>query len=138
MITTKEIALQFYEPLRSGDFSKIDDFLAPNWQDIPLNKGQSQGSKGYVEMVKKLRSFIPDLVWDIDDVIIEKEKVVVRSTISGNPDVKVIGLHITGKPVKFSAIDIHKISDEKISITWHVEDKLGVFSQFGISHISFR
>lgn len=134
----KTVALRFYEPLRDGDTSRTKEFLSPTWQDVPLNDGQSSGPDGYAEMVKKLRSFLPKLEWQIDDVIVGDDRVVVRSTVRGTPEGHAAGIHFTGHLVHFTAIDIHQITGGFIATTWHVEDKMSILRQFGIPHLSFR
>lgn len=131
-------ALRFYEPLRTGDTSAIREFLADNWQDIPLNDGQTPGPDGFAEMVGKLRSFLPDLTWDIDDIVVSGNRVVVRSLISGVPQGSILGVRYEANKIQFMAIDIHQIVDSKIVTTWHVEDKMSILKQFGIPHLSFR
>jgi predicted ester cyclase len=134
----RDIALRFYAPLRTGDTSEVFDILSENWEDIPLNDGQTTGPKGFIEMVHKLRSFLPDLVWNIDSVVVEDDQVVVRSLISGKPQGDILGIHYEANKIEFMAIDMHQISDGKIVKTWHVEDKMSILKQFGVPHLSFR
>jgi predicted ester cyclase len=134
----KTIALKFYPPLRDGNTSEASAFLSDDWSDIPLNPGQSPGPSGYQEMVSKLRGFIPNLTWTIEDVIAGGDRVVVRSSIRGVPEGHVMGIHFSGHEVTFEAIDIHQIADGKIVKTWHVEDKMSILKQFGVPHLSFR
>ena len=134
----KTIALRFYEPLRSGDAAGAAEFLAEDWQDIPLNAGQSPGRAGFTEMADKLHGFMPDLTWQIDDVVAEGNRVVVRSTLSGTPQGKLLGLHLRGDQVSFMAIDIHEVADGKIKTTWHVEDKAAILGQLRLPHVTLR
>lgn len=72
---------------------------------------------------------VPNLTWEIKEMIVADNKVVVRSEANGTPQGDFIGAPYSGKSMKFMAIDIHEIRDGKIVRTYHVEDMLGAQSQ---------
>jgi predicted ester cyclase len=137
-MTAKEIALRFYDPLMTGDVSATAEFMAEDWIDLPEKAGQTPGRAGFAQMVSELRGFFQGLVWSIDDVIVDGDRVVVRSTLRGTPHAHLLGLNVTGHEVAFMAIDIHRVADGRIAQTWHVEDKMAIMKQFGLPHVSFR
>jgi predicted ester cyclase len=129
------LALRFYEPLQTGDTTLVQEFIAPDWLDIPLGKGQTPGRPGYGQMVSSLRTFLPNLSWQIADVITMGDRVVVRSLVSGTPRIKLLGLPFRGKPLQFMTIDIHQVREGKIQTTWHLEDRLSILGQFGLPRL---
>jgi predicted ester cyclase len=138
MTDARTIALRFYDPLMTGDVSDSAAFMADDWSDLPEKAGQAPGRAGFAQMVEELRGFFHGLTWTIDDVITDGDRVVVRSTVRGTPQMHLLGLQVAGNEVAFMAIDIHRIADGRIAQTWHVEDKVAIMRQFGMPHISFR
>jgi predicted ester cyclase len=116
----------------------VEEFLAPDWEDIPAGGGQRPGADGYADMITRLRGFMPDCRIELHDVVIEGDRAAVHSTIHGTPQGELLGLQVSGKPVAMRTVDIHRIVDGRIATTWHVEDRLGMIAQFGRPHLSLH
>lgn len=65
---------------------------------------------------------IPDLKWDIKDVMVDGNRIIVRSEASGTPAGPFFGVPVSGKTFKIMTIDIHTIKDGKAIAAHHVED----------------
>jgi steroid delta-isomerase-like uncharacterized protein len=116
------VARQFYQVLNTGDLSLLKETLAPNWVAHPLNPGQGPGRDGFGPVVRAFRTSFPDLRFTIEDLIVAREKVVVRSTARGTHQGTFLGVPPTGRPVEFRATDIHRFAHRLIVDTWHLED----------------
>lgn len=93
-----------------------DDFLSNGSVD---SKGKPQ-LIGQVEFFWKL---IPDLKWDIQEIINEGNKFVVRSIASGTPKGDFMGLPTDGtKSFKTMTIDIHTVENGQLKSVHHLED----------------
>lgn len=93
-----------------------DDFISAGSVDSK-NKNQLMGQ---LEFFWKL---IPNLKWEVQEIINEGNKYVARSIASGNPNGDFMGMSTDGtKSFKIITIDIHTIEDGKIISTQHVED----------------
>jgi steroid delta-isomerase-like uncharacterized protein len=75
---------------------------------------------------------LPDLHFDVDDTITEKDKLVVYWTITGTHRGEFLGVPATNKKVSFSGITINQIRDGKIIESTVIWDGLGLLEQFGI------
>lgn len=73
-------------------------------------------------MFKKRGEIIPDLRWEIKDVLFVGDRVVVRGEATGTPVLPFLGVSPTGKSFKIMSIDIQKIANGKIVRSYHVED----------------
>jgi steroid delta-isomerase-like uncharacterized protein len=128
------LARAFYEPFNTGDVSVYDRVLAEDWMDHPLVPGQAPGREGFKPIVLFFRSAIPDMQLVNEDILVDGDKVAVRSTFRGTHQGALFGIPPTGKPIEAMAIDIHRIENGQIVETWHVEDWLTVFAQLGVTY----
>jgi steroid delta-isomerase-like uncharacterized protein len=134
----RAMVLRFYPAFDTGTVTAVEDFLAPDWEDIPAGGGQRPGAAGYADMIARLRGFMPDCRIELHDVVVEGDRAAVHSTIHGTPQGEVLGMHVSGKRVAMRTVDVHRIADGRIATTWHVEDRLGMLAQFGRPHLSLH
>jgi steroid delta-isomerase-like uncharacterized protein len=90
---------------------------------------ESHGSvdkKGKATLVGQVQHFwklIPDLEWEIQEMIQEGSKVVVRSIASGSPNGDFMGLPTDGKrSFRIMTIDVHTVEAGQIQQVHHLED----------------
>jgi predicted ester cyclase len=65
---------------------------------------------------------VPDLKWEILDMMASGDTVIVRGQGSGKPQGAFMGTPTNGKGFKIMSIDIQTIQGGKISHTFHLED----------------
>jgi steroid delta-isomerase-like uncharacterized protein len=71
----------------------------------------------------------PDVKWEIKEVLIAGDRIIVRGEASGTPSGVFRGIPASGKSFKIMSIDIHTIEDGKIKRSYHVEDWAGAMRQ---------
>lgn len=78
-----------------------------------------------------LRQMIPDLDWQIKDVMVTTDnRIVVRGEGTGTPAKTLLGFPaVSGKAFKIMSLDIHSVMDGKIIKTFHIEDWFTAISQ---------
>src|SRR5919202_4223313 len=110
-----------------GDLAAVDTLLAPSFVDhaAALGGGASDIA-GFKEQVREFRSAFPDGSTQIDDLIAEDDKVVLRWTDGGTHRGPFMGVAPTGKRVSLTGIDIYRLADSKIVEYWCSEDVLGL------------
>lgn len=74
---------------------------------------------------------LPDLHYQIEDMIAEGDRVAVRLTASGTHLGEFWGFPPTGKKVKMTAIHIGRLADGKFVEHWAEVDALGMRQQLG-------
>ncbi|HMW33649.1 MAG TPA: ester cyclase [bacterium] len=83
-------------------------------------------SKNKMQLIMQLVFFwklIPDLKWEIQEIINEGNKYVVRSMASGTPNGDFMGMPTDGtKSFKIMTIDIHTMVGGQIAAVHHLED----------------
>ena len=99
----------------------LERILAPGFSSI-----NSQEIKDKATLIKQLGFFwmlIPDLKWEIQDLLVEGNKVAVRSIATGAPKGNFMGMDVDGsKSFKIDTIDIHEVENGQIVRVHHLED----------------
>jgi predicted ester cyclase len=80
--------------------------------------------EGLTLHIQQLWRVVPDLRWEVQQILVEGDKVVVRSLASGSPRGDFMGLvGLDGsKSFHITTIDIHSIEGGRIRSTHHLED----------------
>lgn len=105
-----------------------DKALSPDWKSYN-NETEFKGREAFVGQVTGFGKLIPDLKWDIKDVMVDGNRIIVRSEASGTPVGPFFGVQPTGKSFRIMTIDIHTIKDGKAITAHHVEDWAGALRQ---------
>ncbi len=124
-----DLVRAFYEPFRTGDTSIYSQILADDWIDIPLAPGQVQGPSGMAAQIAAFRRAMPAYDVTHEDLIVERDRVAVRNTVSGTHQGLFMGHEPTGRRIEMRTMDIHQVRDHKIVVTWHLEDFAGLMAQ---------
>ena len=78
-----------------------------------------------------LMSF-PDLRFNIEQMIAERDHVVSHLVMEGTHQRTWMGISPTGKRLQIRLIVIHRISNSKIAEDWVLVESLGLFQQLGV------
>jgi predicted ester cyclase len=79
-------------------------------------------------IAQRLKS-VPDLRWEIKDVLVSANQVTVRGEATGTPAGEFMGAPRTGKSFKVMSIDVHTIEGGKMVRSYHIEDWMGAVRQ---------
>jgi ketosteroid isomerase-like protein len=82
-----------------------------------------------IKVVSNFSNSIPDMKFDIKEVLVAGDRVVVRGEVTGTPAGELFGVPHTGKSFRMMAIDIQTIKDGKIAKTFHMENWLSALGQ---------
>ena len=111
----------------------IEKVIAPTHAlGDPTVSGGGVGPAAYRRQVERFVTGLPDLKFNIDDTISEKDKLVVAWTITGTHKGDFLGVPPTNKKVSFSGITINQIANGKIIESTVIWDGLGLLDQFGV------
>jgi SnoaL-like polyketide cyclase len=72
---------------------------------------------------------IPDLKWQIKEVLVSGNQVIVRGEATGTPAGEFMGAPHTGKSFKLMSIDVHTLEGGKMIRSYHIEDWMGAVRQ---------
>jgi ketosteroid isomerase-like protein len=96
------------------------------WGYLP---GECWGRDASVKVVGGFAKSIPDMKFEIKEVLVAGDRVIVRGEVTGTPAGDLFGVAHTGKSFRIMAIDIQTIRDGKISRTYHLENWISAVGQ---------
>jgi steroid delta-isomerase-like uncharacterized protein len=128
----KAIVRRYYDEVLNGRRPDLLDELAAtdHIEHDPL-PGQGEGLEGFKRRVGTLVDALAS-VFDVEDLIAEGDRVVVRWTNTGTHVGEFFGAPPTGRAFRMAGIDIHRISDGKLAEHWHVVDQFALMLQLGL------
>lgn len=119
------------EDISQGDAQVAAAIIHPDFVDHTNPPGMQHGLEGHTAIVQLFRTVFPDLVWHIDDLIAEGDKVVARTTMRGTHLGSFFGVPPSGKTVEMTGVHIVRIADGRIIEHWGNNDDLGLMRQLG-------
>jgi ketosteroid isomerase-like protein len=96
------------------------------WGYLP---SECWGRDASVKVVGNFANSIPDMKFEIKEMLVAGDRVIVRGEVSGTPAGDLFGVPHTGKSFRIMAIDIQTIKDGKITRTYHLENWLSALAQ---------
>jgi ketosteroid isomerase-like protein len=91
--------------------------------------GECWGRDTSIKVVGNFANSIPDMKFEIKEVLVAGDRVIVRGEVTGTPAGDLFGVPHTGKSFRMMAIDIQTIKDGKITKTYHMENWLSALGQ---------
>jgi predicted ester cyclase len=106
----------------------IRQATAADWVSCRGNDVCNSREEVVAGVAQRLKS-VPDLKWEIKDVLVAGNQVTVRGEAIGTPAGEFMGAPHTGKSFKVMSIDIHIIEGGKMARSYHIEDWIGAVRQ---------
>ena len=130
----KLVVQSFYDflsnPASEDHAQAFKDVTDENWQSIGDYSGSSKKRDQFIGQVSGFfAKLMPDLNWEVQEMIQEGNTVVVRSRATGTPNGPLFGVDGKGKSFDILTIDIHTVENGKIVTSYHVEDWAGALQQ---------
>jgi steroid delta-isomerase-like uncharacterized protein len=91
--------------------------------------GECWGRETSIKVVSNFANSIPDMKFDIKEVLVAGNRVIVRGEVTGTPSGDLFGVPHSGKSFRIMAVDIQTIRDGKIAKTFHMENWLSAIGQ---------
>ena len=88
-----------------------------------------RGPAGFKPFLQNFRSAFPDIHIEINDTVVEGDKIAARCTVRGTHAGMGIGLAPTGRSVTFTGMTIVRTQHGKIIEAWNNFDFQGLFQQ---------
>ena len=99
----------------------ITSLLADNFQHI--NTAETHTKAQFADHVRWLWQLVPNIKLDIQEMLQDGNRVVVRSQTSGNPVGNFFGLPLDGsKAFSILTIDLHTVENGQITTVYHLEE----------------
>jgi predicted ester cyclase len=98
----------------------------------PSTPNPAPGPAGLKPIVAAFRSAFPDLHFEIEDLLVQGDRVAVRVRMEGTHRGPLFGLPATQRRVRVQQINIKRFREGKIVEHWRVTDELGLMRQLGV------
>lgn len=129
----EEVMNQFVEFINTGNLELGKSIISP---DVifyaPTSPEPMTGFEGYTQVLDMMRGAMPDVHWNVEEMIAEGDKVMVRYTMTGTQTQPLMGIPATGKPIKVTAMNIYEFKDGKIIREHGLPDMFSLMIQLGV------
>jgi steroid delta-isomerase-like uncharacterized protein len=128
----KALVRHFYEEVwAKGNLDVADELFADDYERHDFRPGGDPGPEGQKRIAAAFRAAFPDLTWEIDFILADGDFVAGRWTATGTHLGPWAGVESTGRPMRFSAINVFRFENGKVVELWNHRDDLGLMEQLG-------
>ena len=132
----KAIAHRFVEVLqeffRTGDADLMDSVLAKNVvQHISGQPPEASSLEGFKQLLPALPQAFPDVLFEVEDLVAEGDKVAFRLNWSATHQGELFGIPPTGTRATVTEMHMFRIADGKVVERGGEWDALGLMQQLG-------
>lgn len=125
----KKIVQNLYEQaLNKRNFETLQEYVSEEFTG-PNGK---KGGEAFKERIAPLITAFPDVQWNIQELIGEGDKVLIRWKLEGTHTGLFMNIAATGKPVSNDGIGIYKLNEGKIVNARVQTDRLGFLEDLGV------
>lgn len=128
----KEFVLNLYEEIDKQNFEAAIDMFTPDAKIYASGGFEPAKPEDLRPMFPAWYTAFPDYVHNIEDVIAEGDKVVVKTIYTGTHEGDFYGAPPTGNSFKYLGIHILTVKEGKIVEAWVLEDMLYLWQQLGM------
>lgn len=132
----REAVAPFYDALNAAPgkdpVALVLKATAPQWVSCSDN-GSACGPRDKVAGgIAGFHKAIPDLKWEIKELLVAGNRVIVRGEASGTPAGLFMGVPHGGRTFKVMSVDIHTVEGGLLTRSYHVEDWMGAVRQLSV------
>ena len=122
----KAVVDAFYSELLSAATApdleqRVQKILADNWITVPASRNGT-GAANFAKTLQGFGKIIPDLKWQIEEILQDGNRYIVRGKATGTPVKPFFGVDPSGKSFEIMSIDIHTVENGLITQSYHVEE----------------
>lgn len=99
----------------------VESIVHPEWRSF-AGESLSKDREAFIVQVVGFGKLIPDLTWELKEVVATEDKIVVRSEARGTPAGDFMGVPHAGRSFAIMTLDLHTVRDGRLVRADHVED----------------
>jgi predicted ester cyclase len=128
--TNKRLVRRFYKEVYvDWNRALVDQVLSPQFISHDWPPGGPTGPQAFWDYYSAIRSSVPDAHYEVDDLIAEDDKVVVRWRMLGTHRGAFQGIAPTNRAIVLKGIAIYRLANGMFVERWVVSDVHGVLEQ---------
>lgn len=133
MDRNKAVVSRYYaDVLNGGELELLDEIAVDDYVEHDPLPGQGNGRADFKRRVETLRTAFAPISFRVEDIVAERDRVVVRWSSSGKHTGEFMGIPPTDREYTINGIDIHVCQDGRLAEHWHVVDQLSQLQQLGL------
>jgi steroid delta-isomerase-like uncharacterized protein len=130
----KTIVRRFLEEAwNNQDTAVLDEVMDDNYvgHDPGFPGGEIRGREALKEILRQARAGIPDARIEIEDVLGEGDRTLVRFILHGTHQGELFGVPASGRRVRVVTLLVSRLAGARIVEEWAIKDMLGLLQQIG-------
>ena len=126
----RRLQQRYVEMINDGDAAAADDLIAPDYVDPAAAPDDPPGPAGFKRLLGRVKSAFPDFHVTIDDELLtERDGIVVRFHWEGTHRGPFLGIEPTGRRVRVAGICVDRWEAGKLVEEWELTDRAGLVEQ---------
>jgi steroid delta-isomerase-like uncharacterized protein len=131
--SNKAIARRYVEEVWNADrYELIDELLAADFVSHATASGDPFGRDEMHRLARQFRAAFPEGRFVLDDMIAEGDRVAYRWSLDAVHGGPFMGIEATGQRIRFTGINLVRISGSTIVEQWRAVNSLQVLEQLGV------
>jgi predicted ester cyclase len=120
------------EVLDGGRLAAAGELVSPEVVvHVPAREEPLRGLDALTAYIAGFRAALPDVAFELEDLLADGDRVAVRLTVSGTHAGELLGVAPTGRRVRVPEVLILRVEDGLIVEDWVQADLLGLLAQLG-------
>jgi steroid delta-isomerase-like uncharacterized protein len=129
---SKATVRRYYdEVFNQGKVDLLADLAVEDYVEHDPFPGQGDGRADLEARVRTILDAFSPLRFQVEDMIAEGDRVVVRWSETGTHTGPFMGMPPTGREYTMAGIDVHRLAGGRMAEHWHVVDLFALLQQLG-------
>ena len=130
----KTLVRRFYKEVYvDWNMALVDEVVSPRFTSHDWPEDGPSGPLAFRDYYAAIRAAVPDARYEVDDLIAEGDRVVVRWRLLGTHEGDFGGIAPTGKAIALKGIAIYRLDSGMLMERWVVSDLHGLLEEIGRS-----
>lgn len=130
----KALVRRFYKDVYvDWNMALVDEVVSPRFTSHDWPEDGPSGPQAFRDYYAAILSAVPDARYEVDDLIGERDRVVVRWRLLGTHESDFGGIAPTGKAIALKGIAIYRLDSGMLMERWVVSDLHGLLAEIGQS-----
>ncbi|MCA1184871.1 MULTISPECIES: ester cyclase [unclassified Saccharopolyspora] len=118
-----------------GDVDALDELLAPGYARTSASDGAVQDRAGFKESILTTREAFPDLTTEVEELVEEGDRVVIRWRSRGTHTETFLDVPPTGRAVEVVGVTFATFDGDRVTAEWVTWDPRQLLRALGIISI---
>ncbi|MCK5482731.1 MAG: ester cyclase [Gemmatimonadetes bacterium] len=120
------------EGFNQGNLAVLDELFDESYIELtPYGTVEQGGPERAIQAYEWMRSVFGDIHFEVEQMMAEGDFVFSRAMATGTHIGEFMGVPATGRPVRFAAVVVSKVSHGKHVQDWSFIDTIAILSQIG-------